>query len=364
MKKISFILLFTLCLGNYYAQVEILSAKEKAFKDSIAQLNEAANASAEGKEAYNRGINLFSEKKTIEAIKEFEKAILSDPKFLAAYYNKGVGENELELYSAAASTFNKLLSIDSNYSKAYFQRAKAFFGLKEYDGAEKNYEKALKYDPNNIKIIYNYGVLRFMQQDYKDAITKFTRCIQLEPNTAFYFNDRGSCYRMLGDLPKAIIDYEEATKRNSNLAFVYNNIGTTKKKMKDFPGAMIAFNKAIAVDPKFYMAYVNRGATYFTQGKQVEAEKDFIQAKQINDNCAQAYANLASILILKKEYQLALDNAQIAIDIDKQNGAAYLNRGIAREMLRDMKGACEDWYKAQELGVELGKSYHSTNCNN
>ena len=86
--------------------------------------------------------------------------------------------------------------------------------------------------------------------------------------------------------------------------------------------------------------------------------------KQINENNAPAYANLASILILKKEYQKALEQTEIAISIDKNYGVAYLNRGIAREMLRDMKGACEDWRKAQDLGVELGKSYSSTNCNN
>ena len=71
MKKILLFLLFTLTIGNYFSQVELLSLKEKAFKDSIAQINEAANASAEGKEAYNRGINLYSEKKLIDAIKEF-----------------------------------------------------------------------------------------------------------------------------------------------------------------------------------------------------------------------------------------------------------------------------------------------------
>jgi tetratricopeptide (TPR) repeat protein len=174
MKKILLLFLFTLSIGNYFSQVESLSVKEKAFKDSIAQINEAANASAEGKEAYNRGINLYSEKKLIDAIKEFEKAILSDPKFLAAYYNKGVAENELEAYLASASTLNKLISIDSTYSKAYFQRARAFQGLKAFDASEKNYEKALTFEPNNVKIIYNYGVLRFMQQDYKDAISKFS----------------------------------------------------------------------------------------------------------------------------------------------------------------------------------------------
>jgi len=33
-------------------------------------------------------------------------------------------------------------------------------------------------------------------------------------------------------------------------------------------------------------------------------------------------------------------------------------------MLRDMNGACEDWYKAKELGSEVGKIYNSSNCSN
>ena len=38
-------------------------------------------------------------------------------------------------------------------------------------------------------------------------------------------------------------------------------------------------------------------------------------------------------------------------------GYAYLNRGIAKEMLRDNIGACEDWKKATQLGVESAKNY-------
>jgi len=37
---------------------------------------------------------------------------------------------------------------------------------------------------------------------------------------------------------------------------------------------------------------------------------------------------------------------------------------MAREMQRNMNGACEDWHKARELGSELGKNYQSTNCSN
>ena len=41
-----------------------------------------------------------------------------------------------------------------------------------------------------------------------------------------------------------------------------------------------------------------------------------------------------------------------------------MNRANAKEMLRDMDGACEDWYKAKELGIEAGKLYYAGNCAN
>jgi hypothetical protein len=31
-------------------------------------------------------------------------------------------------------------------------------------------------------------------------------------------------------------------------------------------------------------------------------------------------------------------------------------------MLRDVDGACEDWQKAYELGIEKGNEYYINNC--
>jgi hypothetical protein len=52
----------------------------------------------------------------------------------------------------------------------------------------------------------------------------------------------------------------------------------------------------------------------------------------------------------------------ILLESDPNYGSAYLNRANAKEMLRDQEGACNDWQKAKELGVELGKTYYSSNC--
>ena len=70
-------------------------------------------------------------------------------------------------------------------------------------------------------------------------------------------------------------------------------------------------------------------ANYFKQGKWAEAKKDA-------DKC---------------------------IQLDPKSADGYVNRGMAKEMLRDLDGACKDWTKARELGSEKGKLYQSGNCN-
>jgi Flp pilus assembly protein TadD len=57
------------------------------------------------------------------------------------------------------------------------------------------------------------------------------------------------------------------------------------------------------------------------------------------------------------DYKGSLEDCSKAIELEPINGYAYLNRGIAKEMLRDDAGACADWHKAAELGAETAKNY-------
>ena len=67
---------------------------------------------------------------------------------------------------------------------------------------------------------------------------------------------------------------------------------------------------------------------------------------------------------IEADFKKAIEWANKAIAIDPNYAPAYLNRGIAKEVLRDLDGACEDWHKAEELGSTEGKTYYSANCSN
>ena len=52
---------------------------------------------------------------------------------------------------------------------------------------------------------------------------------------------------------------------------------------------------------------------------------------------------------------------KISTTIDNKIGA-YVNRGISKEKLRDMSGACSDWRKASYLGDDEAKNWVRQQC--
>jgi hypothetical protein len=49
--------------------------------------------------------------------------------------------------------------------------------------------------------------------------------------------------------------------------------------------------------------------------------------------------------------------------MDPNYGYAYFNRGVAKENLRDVKGACKDWNEAIQNGVTAAKQFIDAECN-
>lgn len=360
--------LIILCIGlllisapSLAQEEENLTDEEKAYRDSIAALNEESETMAKARELFNEGNALFESKKYDQAIAKFGESIKTDPEFVEAYYNKGVAEIESKKYSDAILTLTAYVAKEPN-GKGYFQRALANQEAGKITAAEKDYEKAKELDPDNEKIPYNFGVMKFMQNDFEGALEEFNAAIETKPDFAFAWNDKGSCYRQMGQYAEAVKAYEEAEKRNPKLAFVLSNLGKAKRLMGDNEGALSAYNRAMSIDPNFVLAYLGRGAVLFEQGKHTQAVQDFEKALQIAPDNPLAYNNMAGIKIKKEDWTGAEKDASKAIQLDPNYANAYVNRGIAREMLRKEQEACQDWAKARELGSDAGKIYQSSNC--
>ena len=65
---------------------------------------------------------------------------------------------------------------------------------------------------------------------------------------------------------------------------------------------------------------------------------------------------------MSKDYQGAISDFSKSLEIDPKYGGAYLNRGITRELAKDLQGACDDWRKAADLGMEIAAEWVREQC--
>lgn len=110
------------------------------------------------------------------------------------------------------------------------------------------------------------------------------------------------------------------------------------------------------------MAINNRGSAKLNKNEIAGAMNDFEAALEIKKDYVLAMNNMASACIKKKDFTKAAEWCNKALVIDEDATACYINRGIAKQMLKDEDGACADWKQAAKLGMALGKSYSAGLC--
>jgi tetratricopeptide (TPR) repeat protein len=64
-----------------------------------------------------------------------------------------------------------------------------------------------------------------------------------------------------------------------------------------------------------------------------------------------------------KDYDGAIIDYSIAIELDSKYKEAYYNRGNSKKRLGDLNGACLDWKKATRLGVKRAANSVRDQCN-
>jgi len=98
---------------------------------------------------------------------------------------------------------------------------------------------------------------------------------------------------------------------------------------------------------------VNRGIAYTNLRRFDEARADFNRALDINAGLGEAYLNRGNTFIYEQRYGDAIEDFDQAIALEtRQPHAAYYNRALAKEALKQFDGAYEDYRKAAELAPD------------
>lgn len=155
----------------------------------------------------------------------------------------------------------------------------------------------------------------FESGDYQQAVESYTANLKNRPSDVNIIYNRGRAYQEMGKLLEAQADFETAINLDPTNFQVLLSLATIQLEQKSYASALLYATKAEEIPGAPAMASFLKGRALHQLGMPEDALK--------------AYGS--------------------AIQIDKEFGQAYYNRGLLKIALERTKQACEDFKLASTL---------------
>jgi tetratricopeptide (TPR) repeat protein len=144
------------------------------------------------------------------ALADADRAIELNPKFINAYFRRGLIYTELGNLELALTNYSMTLELDPQHLNALIQRSWIYFRQHEYQRTKRDCQSAKAIDNSCFWSHYLIGVVDSLSGLHHNAIKNFSKAIELSPNYVSARYHRGIVYHELGERTKAMADFERA----------------------------------------------------------------------------------------------------------------------------------------------------------
>jgi len=196
---------------------------------------------------------------------------------------------------------------------------------------------------------------------WHDTASLWTQVIERHPGLELAHSARGKYYYKLASLTsdpkvrksleeKALADFRMAISQNTKRAEVYEYMGVIMLSRNDLKGALKLLDISIKIDPVKGRSYFNRAIVHDQLNLKEEAIRDYDMALKMNPELTLDVLRNRSVLFLETgKYEKALTDLDGLVKIDGKDFSNYYNRAFVKVMLKDMKGAVEDYRMVLKL---------------
>lgn len=295
--------------GLYQAELNlgIVLVENRKCKDAIPLLaNAVQQKPAEFRPMYYLAEAQFAEQQYADAEKSYRAALALDAKSGPAQYGLARAVLKQDRLAEAQAEFVKAGQIDSQYGDSVLEMAALYEEKKQADAAIAIYRQF----PNTAAAQERLGALLLAQDKPADAVGPLEFAVAKSPTPGNRFA-----------LAKAYLRSNQASK------------------------ALGLIEQTIVAAPKEPELYMIRGRILRDQKKFTEAANSFYAAAKLQPNNAEAWTEMAGVLVLTEDYATAM----AALDKVRQLGAEtpghFFLRAIVLDKNKQLKPALEEYRK-------------------
>ncbi|MDP3507976.1 MAG: tetratricopeptide repeat protein [Candidatus Melainabacteria bacterium] len=216
---------------------------------------------------------------TRKGLADLDKAIELDPKLAVAHYNKGVwlfGEKKSKEAIVCLTRAIELAPAEYTY---YNYRAIAYEETGQVDKAIEDLSVFIKLNPKEINGYRRRANAYIQKGDCKKALEDLNHAIAIAPRDFKLKRNRGELLMKLKRFKEAIADFDLIAKANSMDDEAFKSMGDAYFELGNYPLSLQNYNEAIGLRDDSQTNYMARSRVYKKLGKNAQAQLDIQKAK-------------------------------------------------------------------------------------
>jgi tetratricopeptide (TPR) repeat protein len=303
------------------------------------------------------GMALSAAGKLEEAGRQYSQALQVNPKFTPALRNLALNEIAMGQEQNAKRHLEQLLELAPADPVANLAMAQVQFGAKQYATAVSSFEKSGDLYLRDPRSLVEYAGACAQTKREKKAADLLAR-LPSEADAGTHF-DAGTLFANLGDYLGAAREFELAKDRFPDAYTLGYNLTLAYEKGKDHPAAIRTGEGLIAQGYKKAELYNLLSQAYENAGKTKEAYAALRTATQVDPSDETNYLDLVTLCLNHKNYDLALEIANIGIERLPSSSRLEIQRGVVFAMKEQFTDARTSFEKAIALAPDKSLPYVS-----
>ncbi len=232
----------------------------------------------------------------------------------------------------------------------------------EYDAAITQYRSSLAKDPHDVATHFQLAVVLRRVRKFDDAGAELDRVAAVDKDYPGLSLERGLLYEESGDVDKAIDQFKAALAKAPDDPDLQLRVGSAYVMVGRPDDALPMLHKVLDKRPTSAEAhhYIGRALMLQGSGQQQDALRFLKKAVDLDPNRAEFHVYLAWAAndAQPAQLELARDEIDKALAIDKMSAEAFWQKGV----LERMEGAIDDAMKDERHALELRPSRYEAHA--
>ena len=285
-----------------------------------------------------------------ESLDDFNIVINRSSNLYEAFFYRGQIYFLQESYEKSIDDFNYVIQNESFLPEVVGFKIQSQFHISRNDSIMVDINSFINYVESNHpflgKIYFFKGAILYEKRDYFRSLEYLNYAIKKSPDLWEAYMLRGNIFRLQGDLDKALIDLNIAVESDLCPREVFLYRGLTHSTYKNFSESIDDITKFLILTPGYHQkkpeAILQRALSRYYNGDFNESINDLNEVLKRYPDHWLSYRLLGLVYLEKKNYKLALNNFNTAIEYGDNDIDIFLHRGISHINLFNYQNAKKD----------------------